>query len=162
MQKQPFANFFKIGVLKNFAIFTGNIQQLFYRIRPVAASVDVPLYIIFSKRRYWIYCSYILHNYFILNPKITLIYFHSLSFVVPLVLIRCITCWHSLSLYVTRCRLLSVLSFVVTRFHSLPFVLPIVVIRCHSMYHSPVFLCTIKITCFISRKETLKSSRSQV
>ena len=44
---------------------------------------------------------------------LALIHFHSFSFVVPLVVIRCHSLYHSLSL-----------------------VVPLVVIRCHSMYHS--------------------------
>ena len=93
--------FFKIDVLKNVAIFTGKdlcwslllielqafrcfwilqncYKQLFYRTPPVTASADVLFYIIFSKRRCWIYCSFTMHNCFILKPKITLICFHSL------------------------------------------------------------------------------------
>ena len=170
--------FFKIVVLKNFAIFTGkhlkacnfikkrlqykcfpvNIGKFlratfFNRTPPVAASADVLFYIIFSKRRCWIYCSCTLHNCFILKPKITLICFHSLSFVVPLA--RCHLLYHSLSLVVIRCHSLSLvvtrcttrchsLSFVVALVfiycHSLSLVVPLLVTRCHSMYHSSVFL----------------------
>ena len=55
---------------------------------------------------------------------------HSLSFVVPLVVIP----YHSLSLFVIRCHsLYHSLSFVVTRCHSLSLVVPLVVIRCHSL-----------------------------
>ena len=54
---------------------------------------------------------------------------HSLSLVVPLVVICC----HSLSFIIIRCHSLS---FVVTCCHSLSLVVPLVVIRCHSLYHS--------------------------
>ena len=97
--------------------------------------------IIFTKRRCWIYCSYTLHNCFALRPKITLIHFnrvhslcHWLSFVVPLVVIRC----HSLSLIVIRCH-----SF----YHSLSLVVLIVVTCCHLLYHSLSFVITRCTTC---------------
>ena len=100
-------------------------SSLFYKTPPVPTSADVLFYIIFSKRRCLIYCSYILHNCFVLKPKITLIRFHSLchslSFVVPLVVIRCTTSYHSLSLVVIHCT---------TRCHSLSLVVPLVVTRC--------------------------------
>ena len=94
--------FFKIGVLKKFAMFTGkhlcwslfliklqafrcfsvNIAKLlravFYRTPPLAASANILFGIIFSKRCCWIYCSFTLHNCFILIPKITFICYHSL------------------------------------------------------------------------------------
>ena len=74
-------------------------------------------------------------------------FYHSLSFVVPLVAIRCHSLYHSLSLVVFRCHSLSfvvtrclslslVVPLVVTRCHSLSRVVPLVVIRCHSLYHS--------------------------
>ena len=53
--------------------------------------------------------------------------YHSLSFVVPVVVIRC----HSLSFVVTRCT---------TRCHLLSLDVPFAATRCHSMYHSAVFL----------------------
>ena len=61
-----------------------------------------------------------------------------LSFVAPLIVIRCTTGCHSLSLVVlllvTCCHLLyHSLSFVVTRCHSLSLVVPLVVTRCHSL-----------------------------
>ena len=52
--------------------------------------------------------------------------YHSLSFVVPLVITRC-----TLSFFVFHCR-------------SLYYSLPLVVTRCHSMYHLSVFLSTIR------------------
>ena len=129
--------FLKIGVFKNFPIFTRKTivleslfnkvagllvfsceycetfkSSFFYRTPPVTASAHVLFYIIFSKRRCWIYCSYTLHNCFILKPKSTLNRFHSLSFVVPLLVIRCTTPCHSLLFIVTCCHLLSL---VVTR-----------------------------------------------
>ena len=73
---------------------------------------DVLFYIIISKRRCWIYCSFILHNCFILKPKITLICFHSLYH-------RC----HPLLLAVIHCHSLS---FVVTCYHSLLLDVPLV------------------------------------
>ena len=60
---------------------------------------------------------------FILKPKITLIRFYSLPSYVPLVVIRCITRCHVLSLSATHC-------------HSLYQSLLLVVIRCHLLYHS--------------------------
>ena len=98
---------------------------------------DVLFYIIISKRRCWIYCSFILHNCFILKPKITLICFHSLYhsllFVEPLVVIRC----QSWSLVVNCCLSLSSLSLIVplvdvTRCHSLS----LVAIRFQWLRHS--------------------------
>ena len=110
--------FFKIGVL-------------FYRKSPLTTSVDFLFYITISKRCCRIYCSYTLHNCFILKPKVTFIRFHLLIFFVPLVVIRC-HC-QSLSLVVplivTRCT---------TGCHSLSFAVPLVAIRCHSMYHPSV------------------------
>ena len=94
-------------------------SRFFYRTPLVAASADVLLYIIFSKRHCWIYCSYTLRSCFILKPKINLIRFHSLSFVVPVVVIRCTTHRHSLSL---------------------------VLIRCHSLYHS--LSLDVPLVCF--------------
>ena len=131
-------------------------SSFFYRTPLVAA--NVLFCIIFSKRRCWIYCSFTLHNCFILKSKITLIAFvccttrccslnHSLSFVVS----RC----HSLSFIVTRCHSLSLVAIRCnTRSHSLSWVVPLVVIcchslsfvifrcitRCHSMYYCSVFL----------------------
>ena len=115
------------------------------------------------------YCSYTLHNCLVLKPKITLICFnslcHSLSFVVPLVVIRChslllviIHC-HSLSFVVTRCHSLHYsLSLVVHSFsfivplvviccHLLSFIVPLIVIRCHSL--------SFVVTCCTTRCTTL-------
>ena len=76
---------------------------------------------------------------------------HSLSLVVPLVVISC----HSLCLFIIRCHSLSlvviryhslyhslslVVPFVVIRFHSLPFVVICCTTRCYSMYQSSVIL----------------------
>ena len=124
--------------LQGFRCFIVNITKslraaFFCRIPPVAATADVLFYIIFSKRRCWMYCSHTLQNYFILKPKINLIRFHSmchsLSFALLLVAIR----WHPLSLVVIHCHSLS---FVVTRCTTLCHSLPLVVIRCHSLYDS--------------------------
>ena len=134
--------------LQGFRCFIVNITKslraaFFCRIPPVAATADVLFYIIFSKRRCWMYCSHTLQNYFILKPKINLIRFHSmchsLSFALLLVAIR----WHPLSLVVIHCHSLS---FVVTRCTTCCHVvircttlchsLPLVVIRCHSLYDS--------------------------
>ena len=88
-----------------------------------------------------------MHDCFILKPKITLICFHSFSFVMPAVVIRfhlisfpgtcCyslslvapffVTCCHSVIRCTTRCHSLSL---VVTRCHSLSLVVPLVVTRC--------------------------------
>ena len=117
----------------------------------------------------WICSSYILHkklNKILQEPdwpfvsfwNLKSLYFiYSLSFVVPLPVIRC----HSLSLVITRCHSPSLvvfrchslpldLSLVVIRCHSLSFVvplvafvcysLPFVITRCRSMHHSPIFL----------------------
>ena len=116
--------FLKISVLKNFGMFTGKhlLESLFNQIAglqvfsceycKIAKSsffikhlqlLLLHLFCLtFSKRCCWIYCSFTLHNCFILKPKITIIRFHSLhhllSFVVPLIVIRCTTRCHSLSL----------------------------------------------------------------
>ena len=137
--------FFKIGVLKKFAMFTGkhlcwslfliklqafrcfpaNITKLlrpgFYRTPPVAATGNVPFDIIFSKRRCWIFVA----------PPVVICcttrcrsLYHLLSLVVPLVLARCTTRCQSFSFVACS------LSFVVTRCTT----------RCYLMYHSSVFL----------------------
>ena len=114
-------------------------SSFFYRTPLVAASANVLFCIIFSKRRCWIYCSFTLHNCFILKSKITLIAFvllyHSLSFVVS----RCqslsfiVTRCHSLSLVVTRCNSFSLaVTNCTTRCHWLS----LVVICCLSLHHS--------------------------
>ena len=146
--------FFKIGAFKNFAIFTGKRlcwslfliklqafceyyevfnNSFFYRTSPVATSADVLFYIIFSKRCFWIYCSYTLHNCFVLKLKITLICLnqlcHSLQFVVPLVVILC----PSLLLVVIHC---PSLSFVVTHCPLLYYLLSLIVIPCTTRCHS--------------------------
>ena len=125
--------FFKIGLLKNFAIFREkhlcwslfliklqtfrifpvNITKFltvafFIELQRVAASADVLLTL------KTLLNSYTLHNCSILKPKITLICFHLLSFYVPLVCTRC----HSLSLAFICC-------------HSLPFVVSLAFIHCH-------------------------------
>ena len=51
---------------------------------------------------------------------IVVIHCHSMSFVVPFIVNRCHSLYHSLSFVVTRC-------------HSLSLVVPLVVIRCHSL-----------------------------
>ena len=128
--------------IKAFRWFPVNISKLlraafFYRTPLVAASANVLFCIIFSKRLCWIYCSFTLHNCFILKPKITLICFHSLYhsllFVEPLVVIRC----QSWSLVVNCCLSLSSLSLIVplvdvTRCHSLS----LVAIRFQWLRHS--------------------------
>ena len=85
---------------------------------------------------------------------------HSLSLIVPLVVTRCTTRCHSLSfvvpLIVTPCHLLyHSLSLVVIRCHSLCHSLSLVAIRCHSMYHSSVFLCKIFQLLFFSPKHDI-------
>ena len=125
--------FFKIGVLKNFTIFTGKhlcwslflIKLQAFRLFSCEYCKIVFLqntsggcfckYTVlhyFSKRCCGIYCSFTLHNCFILKSKIFLICFHSLyhslSFVVQLVVIRS----HLLSLVIIHCHSFS---FVVTR-----------------------------------------------
>ena len=78
--------------------------------------------------------------------------FYLLSFVLSLAVIRCnslsffITCFHSLSLTVTRCYSLYHLLY-----HSLSFVVPLVVIRCHSLYHPLALVvtrCTTRLSCY--------------
>ena len=77
-------------------------------------------------------------------PLVSLAVTHShllslvVSLVVPLVVVRCHSLYHSLSLLVIRCHLLSlvVLLAVVrctTRCHSLSLVVPLVVTSCHSL-----------------------------
>ena len=131
------------SLFKNaFRWFPVNISKLlraafFYRTPLVAASVNVLFCIIVPKRLCWIYCSFTLHNCFILKPKITLICFHSLYhsllFIEPLVVIRC----QSWSLVVNCCLSLSSLSLIVplidvTRCHSLS----LVAIRFQWLHHS--------------------------
>ena len=84
--------------------------------------------------------------------------------VVPLIVIRCTTRCHSLSLAVIRCHSLSLvvihchsLCFVVTPclslYHSLSPVVLFVVTRCHSLYHLLSFVvtrCTNRL-CFYKR-----------
>ena len=131
--------FFKIGVLKNFAAFTGKhlcwslflIKLLAFRCFPVnVAKLLRPDFFIehlwwfllqmfcftlyFQKKRCWIYCSFTLHNCFIVKPKITRICFHSL--------------YHSFS-------------FLVTGYHSLSLVAPHVVTRYHSLSLDASLLC---------------------
>ena len=101
------------------------LRVAFYRTSPVAASAEALFYIIFLRRRCLIYCRYTLHNCFIRKPKITLIGFHSLPFVVPLVTI----CSHSLFFVVTCC-------------HSFSLIVLLVVTRCHLLYHSLSFAFT--------------------
>ena len=61
-------------------------------------------------------------------------FYHSLSFVVPLVAIRCHSLYHSLSLVVFRCHSLSfVVTRCTTRCHSLSFVVTCCTTRCHSL-----------------------------
>ena len=59
--------------------------------------------------------------------------YHSLSLVVPLVVIRC----HSMSLVVICCT-----THCHSLYHSLSFVVPLVIIRCHSLYHSSLLVVT--------------------
>ena len=145
--------FFKIGIIKHFAMFTWKhlcwspflIKLQAFRCFPVKIAANVLFDIIFSKRRCWIYCNFTFHNCFILKPKITLICFHSLH-------TRCHSLYHSLSLVVplvvtrctTRCHFLSfVVPLTVIRCHSLPFVVTRCITRvtsCHMMYHTSVFL----------------------
>ena len=106
----------------------------------MATSADVLFYIIYSKRRCWAYCRYTLNNCFILKPKITLIRFHSLSFVLTVVVIRCttvVTRCHSLPLVATRC---------ITRCHSLYYSLSFIVFRCTTCYH----LLSLLVICYQS------------
>ena len=162
--------FFKIGVLTNFAIFTGKhlcwslflikletfncfpenkvkffVSTYFYETPPVATSADVFFYIMFWKRRCWIYCIYIFHNSFILKPNITLIRVHSISFIVPLVGIGRTTCcfrfhllllvaihYHLLSHFATSCYSL---------YHSLSFVVTCCTTGCHSWSLDLLFVC---------------------
>ena len=84
-----------------------------------------------------VYCSYTLHNCFILKPKINLIRFHLLSFVVPYVVTRCTTRCYSLSLVVSHCHSLS-----------------LVVIRCHSLHHSLSFIRCHSLSLAVTRCTT--------
>ena len=105
-------------------------SSFFCRTPPVAASSDVLVYIIFSIRRCWIYCSFNCIIVSFWNKNLS----HLLSFVVPLFVVRFLSLsfiaslfhWLSLAvpLVVTRCT---------NRCHSLSFVVPLDVIRCHSL-----------------------------
>ena len=120
-------------------------SSLFYETPPVATSADVFFYIMFWKRRCWIYCSYIFHNSLILKPKITLIRFHSLSFIVPLVGIRrttCCFCFHLLSLVAIHCHLLSlVVTSCYSLCRSLSFVVTCCTSGCNSWSLDVLFVC---------------------
>ena len=149
--------FLKIDVLKNFAIFTGKqlrwslylIKLQAFKCFPVNIAKSLTavflqstsggcfcrcsvLHHIFKKTLLNILQLYI--AFFVLKLKIILIRFHSLSFVKPLVVIRCITRCHSLSLVFTHCHSLSL---VVTRCRPLSLVVPLIVTRrttcCHSL-----------------------------
>ena len=151
--------FFKIGVLTNFAIFTGKhlcwslflikletfncfpenkvkffVSSFFYETPPVATSADVFFYIMFWKRRCWIYCIYIFHNSFILKPNITLIRVHSISFIVPLVGIGRTTC----------CFRFHLLLLVAIHYHLLSHFAT----SCYSLYHSLSFVVTCCTCCY--------------
>ena len=105
-------------------------SSFFCRTPPVAASSDVLVYIIFSIRRCWIYCSFNCIIVSFWNKNLS----HLLSFVVPLFVVRFLSLsfiaslfhWLSLAvpLVVTRCT---------NRCHSLSFVVPLDVIRCQSL-----------------------------
>ena len=106
-------------------------NSFFYRTPPVAASADVLFYITFSKRRCRIYCSFTLHNCFILKRKITLICFHSLYH-------RCHSLYHSLLLdFIHR----HSLSFIVTCCCSLSLVELLIVTCCHSLSLAVLLFC---------------------
>ena len=170
MQKKPFANvlqnrcsykfcnihwkalvleclFNKVAGLQLFSWEWSEIfeSSLFYETPPVATSADVFFYIMSWKRRCWIYCSYIFHNSFILKPKITLIRFHSLSFIVPLVGICRTTCcfrFHLLSLVAIHCHLLSlVVTSCYSLCRSLSFVVTCCTTGCNSWSLDVLFVC---------------------
>ena len=151
--------------LQGFRCFIVNITKslraaFFCRIPPVAATADVLFYIIFSKRRCWMYCSHTLQNYFILKPKINLIRFHSMCHSLSFALLLAAIGWHPLSLVVIHCHSLSlVVPLVVT----LSFVVPFFVIRCHSLSFA-VTRCTtrchslslgVPLVCFFLNNRTL-------
>ena len=71
---------------------TTRCHSLYYSLSFVVTRCEL-LAIAVTIANCWIYCSWTLHNFFILKLKSTIIRFRSLSFVVPLVVIRC----HSLS-----------------------------------------------------------------
>ena len=103
------------------------IQQAFFnspleglKSSPQGAQLQAPL--LFEKKRKISWNGHLLHSLSLVVPLVVIPY-HLLSLVVPLAVIRC----HSLSFVVTCCT---------TRCHSLSFV----VTCCHSMYHSSVFL----------------------
>ena len=87
------------------------------------------------------------------------LYFHSLSFVVPFVVIRCTTRYHSFSFVVTRCTtrchsLYYSLSLIVIRCTTRYHLLSLVVIRCHSLYHS----LSLVVTRYTTRLSFYKQS----
>ena len=169
--------FFKIGVLKILAIFKGKhlcwslvLTKLHgFRCFPVnSAKLLRAAFLQNTSGGCFCKCS-VLH-YIFKKTLLNILYFciaqlfhsetqnHSylLSFVVPLVAIRCyslsfiVTRCHLLSLFVTRCTtrhsLYYSLSLAVIcctpRCHSLSLVVPLVVTRCHSMYHSLSLIVT--------------------
>ena len=136
MQKQPFENnsqysqgntcywslfFNKVAGLQLFSWeYCKIFRSAFHRTPPVAASVDVLFYIIFLKRRCYIYYNYTLHFSF-WNLK-------SLSFTFICSATRYHSFYNSLSFVVTRCT-----TCCTTRCHSLYHLLPFVVTRCYSL-----------------------------
>ena len=112
--------FFKIGVLKNFTIFTGKhlCWSLFLiklqRTPPVAASAKILFYIIFQKdvAEYIAVLHCIIVSFW--NLK-------SFSFAFILCITRCHSSYNSLSFVLTCCHSLS---FIVIRSHSLSLVVP--------------------------------------
>ena len=148
--------FFKIDVLTNFAVFTGKhlcwslfqIKLQAFECFPVnIAKFLRAAFLQNTSGGYFFRCSvlyYIFQKtlliilqlqiaFVVLKPKINLIRFHSLLFVVPLVVIRCNTHCHSLSLVITCCHSLSlVVLLAVTRCTT----------RCHLLYHSLSFVVT--------------------
>ena len=153
--------FFKIGVLKNFAIFTVKHLRkntIFNKVAGLQFSCEYCESFkssFFIKHLRWLlqqmfcFTLYLKQNVDEYNLNIHCIIvsfwnlkslsfvfircatrchllYHSLSFVVPLVVICC----HSLSRAVICCT---------TRCHSLSLAVPLVVTLCHSIYHSSVF-----------------------
>ena len=147
--------FFKIGVLKNFAIFTGKhlcwslflIKWQAFRCFPENIGKFLRAAFFIEHLRRLLLQMFCFTLYFQKDVAKYTVAIHciivslwnlkSLSFAFN----RCTTRCHSLLLFANLC--LS-LSFVDTRCHSFYYSLSLVVIRCttrcHSLYHSPVFL----------------------
>ena len=162
MQRQHSQMFFKIGVLKNFAIFTGKYLcwSLFltklqgFRCFPVnIAKIFKSSFFIEHLRClllqmfcFTLYFQKDVAEYIVVLHCIVVSFWNLKSLLFAL--ICCITRCYSLPFVVIRCHLLLlvvplVVTRCTTRCHSLSFVVPLVVTRCHS-FSFTLTLCTTR------------------